>query len=465
MSKKVLENNKIKQKVKKTKKKILYPRGQFWFIVISLSVWILVCLFIGGRSIYYYSKQHYQEKKEANTLATVIKKNSSIVESGDGLYKVNQEYLFKGKSVNNYVKYSNRMFRIVKINEDNSVQLVSDDNQTIIVWGDEINYENSNLYKYLNKQEDVEHTGLFYESLNQPDKYLTKISWCEGKIVDNKLTCQGDEKEDYVSMLTAVDYSNALGVNSYLNDNTSSWLLGLDAEGSNTYLSETGSITSGLTYDGYGVKPVITVKSNINIVSGDGTVNNPYTIETEEDKGKVGGYVKLGEDLYQVISEDEMTLTLSLNNYLQVNGVDYEINYSNSTTMFDINDRKNIGYYLNNKYLNSLSYQDKLNECIFYTGEISDEVGYNYLNVYQNQISSKVGMLNMVDLKLNNNLTDYFMMNTTSSLGEMAWTYDINGELHEAIITDKKKIVPVVCISKDKIISGNGSMDTPFVME
>lgn len=453
------------KKPKKEKVKMSYPKGQFWFNVISLVLLICLALFIGGRSIYYYSLQHAKEKKEASTLSTIIKKDHPVVESGDGLYKINQEYIFKGKDISNYIEYSNRLWRIVKINEDNSVQLVTDSVQNVLIWGDEVSYQNSNLYRWLNKQENIEHTGIFFDSLNKPAVYLDTTPWCEGKIENNKLNCEKKNKNDSVALLTTMDYMNARGKDSYLNDGSYSWLLGLDNEDDNIYLNKTGNISPATIDSGYGVKPVITIKNNIDVLEGNGTKESPYKIEPSDQLSYVNRFVKLGNDLYRVQEEKDQRLKLSLNQYLQVSKKDYESSYSDSTTEFSITDRKNIGYYLNHTYLSSLSYQDKLSECTFYIGEASEEVGYNYLNSYQKELTAKVGMLMMTDLKLHPDLTDYYLMQTTSSLGEMALVHDITGGLKEVITKEKKKIVPVVCMTKDKIIEGMGTMDSPYITE
>lgn len=455
-----------KEKNKKEKKaKQSYPKVQFIFNVVSLCVLIGICLYIGGRSIYYYSIQNKKTREEAHTLTTILKENNAVVESGDGLYKVNGEYIFKGKDVNNYIQYSNRLWRVVRIMEDNAIVLVADDNQTILIWGDEASYETSNLYKWLNKQEDVEHTGIFYNSLHDPLSYLTFTPWCEGRLENNKITCEKENTDDYISILTTNDYINSKAEDSYLNDGKYTWLLGLDEEENNIYLNKTGMISKASSEEGYGVRPVITLKANIDVLGGDGTLDSPYKIEKEEELGYINRYVKLGDDLWRVYEEDDTMLHLVLDHYLQVNSNEVEYQYSNKTTVFDLADRDHIAYYLNNRYLASLSYQESLNECTFYTGEISDEAGYNYLNIYQDQITAKVGLFNMVSLKLNQELTDYYLMNRTSSLGDMAMVHNTSGILNEGSSKEKKKIVPVVCISKDKIVSGIGSSETPYVLE
>ncbi len=453
---------KLKAKKKKLKKE--FPKGQFWFNVVSLSLLLVLAIVIGARSLYYYSLQHAKAKKEANTLAVITIRDHQIVKTGNGLYKINKEYVFKGQELSNYVMYSNRLFRIVKINEDNSVVLVADSNQTIMPWGDVANYNESNIYFWLNEKENVEYSGNFYKTLNDPQKYLKLTNWCEGVVKDNKIDCVDDNK-DYVSLLTIEEYVDSLGTQGYLNDGNYTWLLGVgvDESHNNLYLSKTGSILSSGIGEGYGIKPVITLKNNVDVLSGNGSKDNPYIIEKETNM--INKYVQLGTDLYRIQEEDDNLVKLSLNHYLQMNNQDYLSSYSKDTAEFVLTDRNNIGYFLNNKYLNSLSYRDVLSDCTFYTGEISDEVGYNYRNIYQNSVTAKVGMINMVDIKYNPELTDYYLMNTSSSLGEMAWVHDNKGQLLETIVKDTKKIVPMVCLDKNKIKNGNGSIDSPYVIE
>ncbi len=440
-----------------------YPRGQFWFNVISLSIMILICLYIGGRSLYYYSEQHRTQKKEEHYLGVVLTQNQEIVSTGDGLYQNGKEYVFKGKEVANYVEYSNRLWRVLKVYEDHRVLLVADHNQSIMLWGDGATYQESNLYTWLNTQEEIDHSGIFYASLNQPENYLAATTWCEETMTEEDFVCQDEEKEASIALLTPKEYATALGKESFLNDGSYTWLLGSDMEGAPLYLSASGSVASATSYDGYGVKPVITIKSDINVTGGTGTKEDPYKIETEQ--GAVGSFVKLGDDLWRIVEQQGDLYKMSLDHYLLLNGSEVYQNYSDQTTMFDINDRYNIGYYLNHTYLNSLSYQDALSECTFYTGEMSDEAGYDYLNIYQSQVNAKVGLANLVDLKINPDLSDYFLMNMTSLLGDMAWVHYANGELHEATTSTEKHIVPIVCIHKDQLKNGTGKIDAPYVME
>ena len=58
--------------------------------------------------------------------------DSNVVTSGDGLYSETTNsgttYYFKGAVENNYVKFANLIWRIVRINEDGTIRLITQDN-------------------------------------------------------------------------------------------------------------------------------------------------------------------------------------------------------------------------------------------------------------------------------------------------------------------------------------------------
>ena len=130
-----------------------------------------------------------------------------------------------------------------------------------------------------------------------------------------------------------------------------------------------------------------------------------------------------------------------------------------------MNDKANIAYYLNTDYLNSLSYNNLLVDCNHNIGEISDDTGYSYSNIYNDVVSSKVGLLNIFDYISNPNLTDYLLLNTTSQVGSMVYNRFSSGLLEEADVRDEKHIVPTICIAKSNLKNGKGTLEDPYVVE
>ena len=115
--------------------------------------------------------------------------------------------------------------------------------------------------------------------------------------------------------------------------------------------------------------------------------------------------------------------------------------------------------------MNNLSYSDKLSDCTFNIGEVSTDTSYSFFEIYKEQVVSKVGLLNQFDLINDNTLTDYYLINKTSSVGSMIKTYNRLGILDDDKGNESKKIVPVICIQKDLIKNGEGTKENPYVLE
>ena len=99
---------------KKDKKKM----GVFeiCFTIFSLLFLIGFSCFYGYRFIYY--KNQFAPKDSTGKVVTLLvnKIKENVVTSGDGLYNEENIFVYKGENVNNYVRYSNMLFRIIKVN-------------------------------------------------------------------------------------------------------------------------------------------------------------------------------------------------------------------------------------------------------------------------------------------------------------------------------------------------------------
>lgn len=453
------KEKKVKNKKKKVKR--LIGRKEFIFNIVSIGLVILLGIYFGGRSLYYYSKQNMTIKKEEETLKSAVLKNNKITTDVNGLHQEKDGYLFKGMVDNNYVLFANRLYRIMHIQEDNSVQIVSNTNEGILNWGEEEAYLSSNLYHWLNKG-DNEHSGVYQKTIPGDTKFLKKTEWCEGVLKDKTVKC-GKTEKSYFSILTLKDYVDIGGKNSYLYNKQNSWLLGKNESNENLYVAEDGTVGSATTtYEGYGVRVVMTLKKNIKITGGTGTLGDPYVINQEKVTNSVGQYVKLGNDVYKVYEENGNQLRLSLNDYLKVGETYLERIFSNKEALYSPLNRYSIAYYLNRDFYNSLPYKTLLSECSFPVGEISTTAGIGYFNQYNETISNKVGLLSLYDWN-NNELTDYYLMNTTGS--SMAFVYNKTGILEEEKVREKKKVVPTICLDKTLIKAGDGRIENPYVVE
>lgn len=449
----------------KKKNKHLIGKKEFIFNFFSLVIVILIGIYFGGRSFYYYSKQNMTIKKEAQTLNGLLINNNKAVTKGDGLYRDSLGYYFKGNVISNYVSYGNRLFRVISIGKNNTVKVVSEDLVASFMWGEDSSYAASNLKVWLDSNGD-EHSGVYYDSLPNPRKFITKTSYREDILNKNEVKVTKKSYKDYVTTLSIDDYIKANGKSSYLNNGKIYYLLGLNGDAENLYVDEDGSVQGCSSLDGYGVRAVITFKANIKVSAGNGSKESPFVIEQGKDVNYIDSYVKLGSDTYKVYQEDKNgILKLYKYGYALYNGVEIVRNYSEDTSLFDLTDYDNIAYFLNTTYLSSLSYANVLVDNNFYTGEISSETGYKYANIFDKNITCKVGLLNIFDYVSNNYFNDYFHMNTTSTVGSMQYNTYSNGLLEEADVDDEKHIVPVVSIDKNSIKGGNGKVNNPYVVE
>ena len=174
-------------KKRKTKKQIkAISEKEFIFNFLSLTIIIIIGLYFGARSFYYYSKQNMAIKADSSTLNGLVVSKNKLVGSGDGLHRDSDGYYFKGDVTSNYVSFGNRLFRVLRINNDNTVKLVSNDLVSSFMWGEESSYEFSNLKYWLNATEEA-NSGVYYNSLPNPEKFLVKTSYREDILDDGKV--------------------------------------------------------------------------------------------------------------------------------------------------------------------------------------------------------------------------------------------------------------------------------------
>lgn len=449
---------------KKKKEKHVLSKGEFAFNFLSLVAIIGVGIYFGYRSLYYYSKQNMKIKAEAQTLNGLIIQNNKVVQKDEvGLHQDTDGYYFKGKVENNYVSFYNQIYRVIRINDDNSVKMITEDIDGSFMWGEDSHYKGSNVWKFLNKDKD-NNLGMYLDTIPNYKNYLKETKYSEDKLIGGKVESSDKILKDYGSLLALKDYTEANGKESYLNNGKLFYLVGFNEDKENLYIEEDGSVQSCDSLEGFGIRPVITLKKNTAVTGGSGSKEDPYVIYTGNDKSYINSYVRLGNDTWKVYQDGD-TLRLNLNGYIKIGENELVRNYSLTNSVFDLGDRNNIAYYLNTDYLNSLSYNGVLLDCNYNIGEISDDSGYSINNIYSRTVTSKVGLLNIFDFISNSELENYFFINTTSEVGSMEYDRFKTGLLEESDVRDVKHVVPTICIDKKNIKNGKGTADDPYTVE
>ena len=308
----------------------------------------------------------------------------------------------------NYVWYSGKLWRITAINDDGTVKMITEDYMT------NISYETdtSSSFYDVSKKNNASYTGSYmYQWLNED--FLNTLYNNENMIVENS-TWNITQTTDIATKLASTNVINNATINkntpvgllntyeyylsyknttewySYLsNNNTIFWLL-------NPYSSTQNWCVNDWTHDKSAptqflvVRPVINLKANVAIKSGDGTVNNPYKLIGDKEDAKAnttlintrnsGEYVKFNDELYRIVNIENKKTKIIKYDYVK-NGTDIvlkkfgtDVNYGNG----DSDDYAD--YYLNNTWYNSLTTSSKnlLENNNYYLGE--SYYGQSYKN-------------------------------------------------------------------------------------
>lgn len=445
--------------MKKSKLKI-----QNIIIVINTIILLGIVCFYGYRLIHFYKIEHPKVDKKA-TLSETLTLKKNITTIGDGLYEENNGYVYKGKEVNNYLEYSGYLFRVISIDENGNIKLITDSALTNLAWGIEDNYDRSYIKSWLVGEE--EHAGVFYKSLNNPAHYLTNTNFCTEVVNENSKECD-NIITDKVGLLSLLEYNKAGGSKSYLQTDNYWWLANPSEEGiwhvySNGKISDNSSM--GKNYYSYGVRPVITIKGNLVLVSGDGTIDNPYKIEKEtgntlKDKN-VGKYVKYSNLDWKIIEKSDNYITLALNGFIQENNEDKLMRFSVYSNVYSANN--DIGKYLNTTFYETLDNKYMVDGKV-YTNRYDSTVDFNYTGIYESSITAKVGMMQVGNLFMND-YTDYYLVSRTSTYVGTVYKVTENNTLYADLPTEQAYIRPTIFLSVDSpITSGDGSTTNPYII-
>ena len=173
------------------------------FCIISILFIIGCFIFYGKRLIKYYKIYNQKIDGESTVyMATEIISNTSLVYEGNGAYRINGNTIYKGENVDNYVSFSNMLWRIIKIKSDNTIVMMLDDYINILPWNEEYTtFTKSDIFNYLN--------DIFIKSFNT--EKLAKTTICEDDINSmTTISCSKMNLDNYISLLDISDYVNSI---------------------------------------------------------------------------------------------------------------------------------------------------------------------------------------------------------------------------------------------------------------
>ena len=446
-------------KSKKKVKRVVNLQKVFCFI--SFIFILTCCLWYGGRFVYFYLDSKKTETSQV-AMADVLKNENHSKKS---FRKDGKEYYFYQDVDNNYVKYSNLLWRIIKINEDNSILLVMDDPITSLAYGKDVKYQESSIIKWLNKDDKTDTSGQLEGKLNDATHYLVKTNVC-ADIVDDveKITCKNTIDEYYLGLLTLEDYIKTGGKKSFINHDSISYFANQKTDGSIWYLNEDGTLDSSSGDDILGIRATITLSPSLSIKSGTGSKDDAYVIE---DKFELfGSYVKLGNDMWRIydVGEDEVKL-VSMDYVKDTNGNKYESIYSNSTFIHNDTIARSLAYYLNHTYYNSLDYKNIILNANYYNGYYGEDNDYQLDELYGKKIDTHVAVPSLGDVVFNHELDNYFISTGTYQNSSSVYLQKKNAEIISKKVSSEANVVVCITIKRTNLSVGSGTMDDPYRTE
>jgi len=446
----------MKSEVTKKEKKKEEKKLKTWekiFIIFNI-IFIIACTcFYAYRLIYYYKKEHAILKD--NKLVVLL--TNQTVYKGDGLYQDQEDknhYYYKGKINNNYVWYSGRLWRIVNIDKDN-IKLITEENQTSLVWGYKQNYNNSYIKDWLNRTSN----NSFLKSLDNYDRVLEKSNYCIDEVIEDNITC--NEKEEMtIGLLSVSEYLLAGGKDSYLNNNSYWWTINASKDNKAWYVFPEGGINNESfnkdVYYSYGVRPTITISNSAIKYSGDGTKNNPYVILDNSAVNlrikSVGSYIKYGNYNWRIQGQYDNYTRLIMDGVLYIEDKEYTSSYSNTIK------------YLNNTFLNTLD-KGNLTFCEFNSGSFGKNSNYNYKNALSKNVKHYVGLPSIGELFITD-YNNYWLFNSFDNSTLLQYTINNNGGFFADQVDNLNYVRPIICINNNLLINdGNGMKINPYILE
>ena len=404
-----------------------------------------------------------------------------------------EQTFITGTNPNNYIWYSGKLWRAVSIDpSDNSVKLVTQWNISAFPYSTSSNtaFQGSYMEQWLN---DTSVDG-FLGNLREPDKFIkTDSTW-------NATLTTATTKPEKTTMVTdavgllniyeyTMSYKNVTYKIGYLNNGLFWWTLTPYSTSGVYSVFSGGSSDNVGSPDSLGSRPSINLKSAVKIIDGDGTSNNPYRLQGDNDNptGALlstrysGEYISFGtgeNNLYRIVSHENGTGTKITSAIPLKDSGNYKTMSFGSNVTFSKDNT--IGTFLNGEYLTSGTYltSDQVNmiedNTTWYLGTVEDA---NYkLAKYQDATGSnlttstttaKIGLLRMGELmagqfdKYGNN-TGYWTL-TPYSTSYVRGVYS-TGNSDDSPMNSAGSHPSMNLKSTVKIVSGTGTKSDPFVI-
>ncbi len=288
----------------------------------ELKVWLNYDATIEEENKYYYGKI----KVEAYQVSSSQKISEKVFASENlgndcETYDDGVDTFLIGQCSKNYVWYSGKLWRVVlKNNETGVVKMVTDNDITTTYYNDHgnTNFENSYADQWLNQE--------FLPTLHGYENYLISNSiWDMTSNSSNSISSNSVRPAESIPVQTTVGFLNSYeystivshskdlptGDQTYLKNGAYWFLFTKNDDSYMKCVGPTGQLLGGASQCGNGIRPAVKIKPDIQLFSGEGTIDSPYRLVHDESKVENGStllstrysgeYVKLNNTLYRLV--------------------------------------------------------------------------------------------------------------------------------------------------------------------
>ena len=108
---------------------------------------------------------------------------------------------------------------------------------------------------------------------------------------------------------------------------------------------------------------------------------------------------------------------------------------------------------------------DKIKENKFANGIYSSTTNYDYSKVLTTTVDTKVSVLSIGNIILNNNNTNYFLSTGVSKDSNLVYVMQDDYKVYTKVSTTTLKIVPTIALDKSLLTKGDGTIESPYEVE
>lgn len=248
---------------------------------------------------------NYQTK----SLVEVITAEENIVTEGNGLYQIEDEYVFRGEYVNNYVKFVGTTWRIIKIDSNGNIKLIKEDPESnLYYWDNRYNLEAErpygiNEYEVSRMHETIvdlyDNAKMFRKGKDVERIHMMAVPTCVAKRMPDNLALHEDQEcsetynKDFFTLISPVDLMRASideectqldsktcrNYNYLANIIGSTWTNTVSGENTyEVYFVTRESVVTANANERKNIQLVVYFSGNELYEDGSGTLSDPYVL-------------------------------------------------------------------------------------------------------------------------------------------------------------------------------------------